>query len=129
MDNAEEKPAPIPKKKSEEKDVIDDYPEHCDTQKEKDCWKLFKKMLGNGVTVNYDTILRGMLTPTELRSVMGKRVELNQENEQNDQNESIPGWLILLVRVSLPKSSCYEWSLTTMHATQYNVGTDKALVN
>lgn len=82
MENTEVKPAPIQKKKSEE--VIEDYPEHCDTQKEKDCWKLFKKMLGNGVTVNYDTILRGMLTPTELRTVMGKRVELSQETEQNE---------------------------------------------
>lgn len=92
MENAERdaeiKPTPIQKKKSEEKDVIEDYPDHCDTQKERDCWKLFKKMLGNGVTVNYDTILRGMLTPTELRTVMGKRVELNQENEQN---ENLPG--------------------------------------
>lgn len=89
MENVEIKPAPpVQKKKSEEKDVIEDYPEHCDTQKEKDCWKLFKKMLGNGVTVNYDTILRGMLTPTELRTIMGKRVELSQENEQN---ENLPG--------------------------------------
>ncbi|KAJ6636391.1 hypothetical protein Bhyg_14981, partial [Pseudolycoriella hygida] len=83
MENSITKPTPVQKKKSEE-DVIEDYPEHCDTQKEKDCWKLFKKMLGNGVTVNYDTILRGMLTPTELRTQMGKRVELSQENEQNE---------------------------------------------
>lgn len=88
MENTEVKPAPIQKKKSEENDAIEDYPEHCDTQKERDCWKLFKKMLGNGITVNYDTILRGMLTPTELRTVMGKRVELSQENEQN---ENLPG--------------------------------------
>lgn len=87
MEKVEIKHPPVQKKKSEE-DVIEDYPEHCDTQKEKDCWKLFKKMLGNGVTVNYDTILRGMLTPTELRTVMGKRVQLIPENEQN---ENLPG--------------------------------------
>lgn len=90
MENAEVKIAPVQKKKSEEKDVIEDYPEHCDTKKERDCWKLFKKMLGNGVTVNYDTILRGMLTPTELRTVMGKRAEL-MNNQENEQNENIPG--------------------------------------
>lgn len=76
------KTPPIQKKKSESDEIPEDYPDHCDSQKEKDCWKLFKKMLGNGVTVNYDTILRGMLTPTELRTIMGKRVELSLENEQ-----------------------------------------------
>ncbi|KAL3283765.1 hypothetical protein HHI36_017935 [Cryptolaemus montrouzieri] len=34
---------------------------------EKECWKLFLKMNNKGVKVNYDTLLRGMLTPTEYR--------------------------------------------------------------
>lgn len=38
-----------------------------DTQKEKQCWDLYKKMSEKGVSVSFDTILRGMLTPTEYR--------------------------------------------------------------
>lgn len=38
-----------------------------DTQKEKQCWDLYKKMSEKGVLVSFDTILRGMLTPTEYR--------------------------------------------------------------
>ncbi|EEB16536.1 conserved hypothetical protein [Pediculus humanus corporis] len=35
--------------------------------KEKECWILYKKMIENGVTVTFDTVLRGMMTPTEYR--------------------------------------------------------------
>ncbi|XP_050441359.1 uncharacterized protein LOC126846178 [Adelges cooleyi] len=37
------------------------------SDKEKECWALFKKMTDKGVSVTFDTILRGMLTPTEYR--------------------------------------------------------------
>ncbi|KAJ1524872.1 hypothetical protein ONE63_009738 [Megalurothrips usitatus] len=37
------------------------------TPKERECWELFKKMSDKGITVSYDTVLRGMLTPTEYR--------------------------------------------------------------
>ncbi|KAK6627105.1 hypothetical protein RUM44_009582 [Polyplax serrata] len=35
--------------------------------KEKECWALYKKMVAKGVSVTFDTVLRGMLTPTEYR--------------------------------------------------------------
>ncbi|XP_044764803.1 uncharacterized protein LOC123318757 [Coccinella septempunctata] len=38
------------------------------TPKEKECWVLYQKMNDKGVKVNYDTLLRGMLTPTEYRN-------------------------------------------------------------
>ncbi|XP_076276648.1 uncharacterized protein LOC143207274 isoform X2 [Lasioglossum baleicum] len=37
------------------------------TNKEKECWHLYKKMCDKGVCVSFDTVLRGMLTPTEYR--------------------------------------------------------------
>ncbi|VVC45167.1 Hypothetical protein CINCED_3A008241 [Cinara cedri] len=37
------------------------------SDKEKECWTLFKKMTAKGVSVTFDTVLRGMLTPTEYR--------------------------------------------------------------
>lgn len=51
--------------------------------KEKQCWDLYCKMSGKGVNVSFDTILRGMLTPTEYR--MRKKPSL----EEND-NNAIP---------------------------------------
>lgn len=54
------------------------YPDSCHTKKEKECWKLFQKMLAKGITVSYETILRGMLTPTELRAVQ-KHKEIQAE--------------------------------------------------
>ncbi|KAF3423837.1 hypothetical protein E2986_00312 [Frieseomelitta varia] len=40
---------------------------HFQTNKEKECWHLYKKMCDKGVCVSFDTVLRGMLTPTEYR--------------------------------------------------------------
>lgn len=40
-----------------------------ETTKEKECWAMYKKMSEKGLPVAYDTILRGMLTPTEYRSI------------------------------------------------------------
>ncbi|XP_076672962.1 uncharacterized protein LOC143371550 [Andrena cerasifolii] len=37
------------------------------TNKEKECWHLYRKMCDKGVSVSFDTVLRGMLTPTEYR--------------------------------------------------------------
>ncbi|XP_076652069.1 uncharacterized protein LOC143358655 [Halictus rubicundus] len=37
------------------------------TNKEKECWHLYRKMCDKGVCVSFDTVLRGMLTPTEYR--------------------------------------------------------------
>ncbi|KAF4522058.1 hypothetical protein B566_EDAN004040 [Ephemera danica] len=38
-----------------------------ETPKEKECWQLYRKMCEKGLTVSFDTVLRGMLTPTEYR--------------------------------------------------------------
>ncbi|XP_018574893.1 uncharacterized protein LOC108913757 [Anoplophora glabripennis] len=38
-----------------------------ESQKEKQCWDLYCKMTEKGINVSFDTILRGMLTPTEYR--------------------------------------------------------------
>lgn len=54
------------------------YPEMCRSKKEKECWKLFQKMLNKGVNVSYDTILRGMLTPTELRAIQKQQKEFEE---------------------------------------------------
>uniref|UniRef100_A0AAR5Q5U4 Uncharacterized protein n=1 Tax=Dendroctonus ponderosae TaxID=77166 RepID=A0AAR5Q5U4_DENPD len=39
----------------------------CETPKEKQCWEMYCKMSEKGINVSYDTILRGLLTPTEYR--------------------------------------------------------------
>ncbi|XP_011495018.1 PREDICTED: uncharacterized protein LOC105359945 [Ceratosolen solmsi marchali] len=40
---------------------------YCQTPKEKECWHLYQRMCDKGVFVSFDTVLRGMLTPTEYR--------------------------------------------------------------
>lgn len=53
-------------------------------EKEKQCWDMYCKMSEKGISVTFDTILRGMLTPTEYR--MRKKPEplQTEENVQND---------------------------------------------
>ncbi|CAG9761314.1 unnamed protein product [Ceutorhynchus assimilis] len=50
----------------EEEKPNDEEPTY-DTPKEKQCWAMYCKMTEKGINVSYDTILRGMLTPTEYR--------------------------------------------------------------
>ena len=70
--------------KIQEDDVLlADCPEYCFSKKEKDCWRLYQKMLNKGVSVSYDTILRGMLTPTELRAAQKQR-EITEEKEKEN---------------------------------------------
>lgn len=64
--------------KTKKKDIDDDdddinLPDNVRSPKEKECWKLFQKMSKRGVAVSYDTILRGMLTPTELRVIQKQK--------------------------------------------------------
>ncbi|XP_051162480.1 rho GTPase-activating protein gacF isoform X2 [Leptopilina boulardi] len=49
--------------------VSNEIPEEppCQTAKEKECWHLYRRMCDKGVYVSFDTVLRGMLTPTEYR--------------------------------------------------------------
>ncbi|XP_067633333.1 uncharacterized protein [Eurosta solidaginis] len=49
------------------------YPEYVCSLKERECWKLYRKMSIKGVSVSYETVLRGMLTPTEFRQVQKQR--------------------------------------------------------
>ncbi|XP_075168322.1 uncharacterized protein LOC142240512 [Haematobia irritans] len=80
----------ISKKPLEEENY--QYPEYVRSIKERECWKLFQKMSAKGVNITYDTILRGMLTPTEFRQLQKQReieeAKLLKENEELEaQNE------------------------------------------
>ncbi|XP_062549493.1 myb-like protein I isoform X2 [Armigeres subalbatus] len=57
------------------------------TPKERECYRLFKKMSNMGLSVSYDTILRGMLTPTELRVLQKQKSKL-QKQQESRQNSS-----------------------------------------
>ncbi|TGZ49164.1 uncharacterized protein [Temnothorax longispinosus] len=61
----------FPKKTSPAKEtppeVILPSEPHFQTTKEKECWHLYRRMCDKGVCVSFDTVLRGMLTPTEYR--------------------------------------------------------------
>uniref|UniRef100_A0A182KEG3 Uncharacterized protein n=1 Tax=Anopheles christyi TaxID=43041 RepID=A0A182KEG3_9DIPT len=50
------------------------------TPKEQECYRLFLKMSKKGLAVSYDTILRGMLTPTELRVLQKKQSRQQSAN-------------------------------------------------
>lgn len=52
------------------------FPEYVRSIKEKECWTLFQKMINKGISVSYETIMRGMLTPTEVRAVERKQKEI-----------------------------------------------------
>lgn len=58
--------------------------EDTKTPKEKQCWNLYCKMVEKGVNVSFDTVLRGMLTPTEYR--MSKK-NFPQEEAKEDNNQ------------------------------------------
>ncbi|XP_039483855.1 uncharacterized protein LOC120446777 isoform X1 [Drosophila santomea] len=49
------------------------YPAYVRSLKERECWKLHQKMGAKGVSVSYETVLRGMLTPTEFRHFQKQR--------------------------------------------------------
>ncbi|XP_034120580.1 uncharacterized protein LOC117578890 isoform X2 [Drosophila guanche] len=58
---------------SERQDHDHNYPLYVRSIKERECWKLYQKMCAKGVSVSYDTVLRGMLTPTEFRHFQKQR--------------------------------------------------------
>jgi len=49
------------------------FPLYVCSIKERECWKLHQKMSAKGVSVSYETVLRGMLTPTEFRHFQKQR--------------------------------------------------------
>ncbi|XP_070065900.1 nucleolar and coiled-body phosphoprotein 1 isoform X2 [Drosophila virilis] len=59
------------------------FPLYVCSIKERECWKLHQKMCAKGVSVSYDTVLRGMLTPTEFRQFQKQR-----EHEQAKAQEA-----------------------------------------
>lgn len=66
------------------------FPEYVRSEKERECWKLFKKMTLKGVSVTYDTILRGMLTPTEFRQLQKQReLEEAKAKETEDEQQEV----------------------------------------
>ncbi|XP_021938174.1 uncharacterized protein LOC110838856 [Zootermopsis nevadensis] len=47
--------------------IPEDVEPEFQTPKERECWQLYRRMMEKGVSVSYDTVLRGLLTPTEYR--------------------------------------------------------------
>ncbi|KNC21842.1 hypothetical protein FF38_03201 [Lucilia cuprina] len=64
-----------------------EFPEYVRSLKERECWKLYMKMSTKGVNITYDTILRGMLTPTEFRQLQKQR-ELEEAKAQKEAEEN-----------------------------------------
>lgn len=69
------------------------FPENVQTAKERECYRLYQKMSSMGLNVSFDTVLRGMLTPTELRVIQKKKEselarQATIEREQEAQQES-----------------------------------------
>uniref|UniRef100_A0A182WJ78 Uncharacterized protein n=1 Tax=Anopheles minimus TaxID=112268 RepID=A0A182WJ78_9DIPT len=60
------------------------------TPKEQECYRLFLKMSKKGLAVSYDTILRGMLTPTELRVLQKKKSRQSTGTDNGTGGESSP---------------------------------------
>lgn len=52
---------------TEENEELDPDMPKFDTPKERECWVMYKKMVDKGLPVTYDTLLRGLLTPSEYR--------------------------------------------------------------
>lgn len=57
-----------------------------DNPKEKQCWDMYRKMNKKGVAISFDTILRGMLTPTEYR--LRRKSSLAFEPDGNDDDNN-----------------------------------------
>lgn len=55
-----------------------------ESPKEKQCWNLYCKMMEKGVNVSFDTILRGMLTPTEYRMSKKNFPKLDEREANKD---------------------------------------------
>lgn len=64
--NSTNKPSDKEKFKEKKSEGTDDKT-HDKTLKELECWRLYQKMKNTGLSVSYETILRGILKPSELR--------------------------------------------------------------
>ncbi|XP_012222383.1 uncharacterized protein [Linepithema humile] len=65
----------LPAKEAPQEVILPSEPQF-QTTKEKECWHLYRRMCDKGVCVSFDTVLRGMLTPTEYRL---RQKELSQD--------------------------------------------------
>lgn len=68
--------APLRKPSIDISDPSAVYPEYVRSIKEKECWLLFQKMVKKGIAVQFQTILNGMLPPSEVRAVEKKQKEI-----------------------------------------------------
>uniref|UniRef100_A0A1A9WN61 Uncharacterized protein n=1 Tax=Glossina brevipalpis TaxID=37001 RepID=A0A1A9WN61_9MUSC len=64
------------------------YPDYVQSYKGRECWKLFLKMSASGVNIAYDTILKGLLTPTEFRQQQKQR-EVEETNKIEETHANI----------------------------------------
>ena len=48
-----------------------------------ECWRLYEKMKKTGLNISYDTILRGILKPSELRLLEKQKKLLGDIEEKN----------------------------------------------
>lgn len=62
----------------------EDYPEYVRSDKEKECWILYKKIANKGINVSYETVMRGMLTPTEVRAIETKQKDFIERQASAD---------------------------------------------
>lgn len=60
------------------------FPEYVRTVKEKECWILYKKIADKGIHVSYETVMRGMLTPSEVRASETKQKDFNERQASID---------------------------------------------
>lgn len=65
--NCEDKLESPDESESKHEEAQSDSNQKFESQNTRQCWELYKKMSEKGVVVSFDTILRGMLTPTEYR--------------------------------------------------------------
>lgn len=77
------------------------FPEYVRSIKEKECWILFQKMVNKGISVSYETIMRGMLTPTEVRAVEKKQKEIFERQASLELEEA----------AAAAESSAKKWML------------------
>ncbi|CAO1342743.1 unnamed protein product [Diamesa serratosioi] len=89
--NSTNKPSHIVKPKGKKSEGSEDKT-HDKSPKEQECWRLYQKMKNTGLSVSYETILRGILKPSELRILeKQKKKEQSfladiQEQEQTVEN-------------------------------------------
>lgn len=90
------------------------FPEYVRSIKEKECWILFQKMINKGISVSYETIMRGMLTPTEVRAVQKKQKEMIERQASLDLDvaeaeSSAKKWSVWLFEIRKKKPIMFEW--------------------